>query len=215
MKRLLLIVALSFALVPRFSWALRPGGNVALTGDFGMGGETTIETKVGDQTTKGEEDFKTTLGVGAWADYALSGVAALGGELRALWWNGEVMDDQNIDRSLYVDIGPSLRLGFEPVPMLTLYLRFAPGLSILFLADDMEAFVSAGAQGLSADISTGFGFNIASFGGAQIHLADTLGLIIELGYIYHMTFGEISVGTASVDYTVDGGQFHINAGLAF
>jgi len=144
-----------------------------------------------------EGDYILTMGVGSFVDYGLSENVALGLDIHFLWWQ---MSDRDsvLDRNGRLEIGPSVRFGFEAVKPLFLYLRFSPGMTIVLYKDDPLQ-----------ERDTDIGYNIALFGGATYRFTENLGVMLEIGAIFHMFFGELQY----FDYAQYGFQPHLNCGM--
>lgn len=220
MRRYVPMIVLLVLCLSRPAWPFEPGETTFfLMGELGVGGEVGLEFEfegqgIPKQGIRGSEDFTDTIGVGLWLDYSFSDAVAFGGEVRVLWWNGKYLDKDAVDRSMFVELCPSLRLGVDPTPRLSLYIRLAPGFSILALNEDFAHFASE-ASGTNVHLSPGFGFNIGGFSGLNVKYSDNIGFVIEFGYIYHMMFGSIDFSSTKVGLTIDGGQTHMNIGLSF
>lgn len=178
---------------------LRVGANMM----FGLGGEATTEFEAGGRDIEIEDDFETTPGFSVYVESNPGSSAGnimdrlgLGAEARFLFWETE----GNAEGTA-IEICPYAKMGFNAAQKVTIFGRFAPGLTIAIPDDD--------------DIDTAFGFNIAMFGGVEYPITNQIGVLAELGFIYHLAFGELEALGYSADYTLSGAQFHINFGVFF
>ena len=187
-----------------FSSTVCASTEVGLSGMFGFGGEGKLRFENGSPR---ESDFEPTLGFGIWSDTDMNRYVRIGGEARLLWWQSEGMNQTNIDRSLTMHFGPTLRLVFPLTRALELFGRFAPGFSVAVPSDDFDSSLYK--------IGVAFGFNIAGFGGLAFRLTEDVGLLVEAGFLYHKVYVEISSQLGDVDYNLSGAQFMLDAGLFF
>ena len=159
-----------------------------------------------------------TFGFGAKYMHPLHRYFVLGGQLSLQWWNTQALDDFNQDRSLLMDLAivPQGRLPVTDGIELTLGLPV--GLSLDFWGGDGFAF-AVGPAAISADVSTGIGFNLALMFGARFALSDAIGLITELGYALHSVSHSVDVmvlGAApSGDFDLSLGQPVLQVGVSF
>ena len=178
---------------------------IALHGTLGFDGGWEFDTQYHDQSTmpahlfEGGGDYILTMGVGSFVDYGLTKNLALGLDIHFLWWQ---MSDRDsvFDRDGRLEIGPSVRLGFEAIESFYLYLRLSPGMTIVLYMDNPVQYKD-----------TDIGYNIALFGGATYRFTENLGVMLEIGAIFHMFFGELP----DYDYTQYGFQPHLNCGMFF
>ena len=196
------LLSLLLLLLPANSLADSGKLTVALHGTLGFDGGWVFDMRHDGPNTmpanlfKNEGDYALTMGVGSFVDYRLSENLALGIDVHFLWWN---MADRDsiLDSNGRLEIGPSVRFGFEPVKHLFIYLRFSPGMTIVLYIDDPVTYKV-----------TDIGYNIALFGGATYRFTENLGVMLEIGAIFHMFFGELP----EIDYTHYGFQPHLNCG---
>jgi len=173
-------------------------------GMFGFGGEGEVEVDAGPIGGSSESDFDPTVGFNLWVDTTLSSLVRsgtwtrylrFGGEARFLFWETE---DQQ-DKSVTMEFCPVAKLSFPIKRDIDLFVRFAPGFSVMLPSDDLQGF------------DTGFGFNIALLAGGTYQLTSQVGVLAELGFIIHNVYGDLTAG----DYSMSGTQFHLDFGLTF
>lgn len=201
MKKILVIIVVLFATRAAAAGEL----TIALHGTLGFDGRWAFDTQYHGPSAmpanlfEGGGDYILTMGVGSFVDYGLTKNLALGLDIHFLWWQ---MSDRDsvFDRDGRLEIGPSVRVGFEAAKPLFLYLRFSPGMTIVLYMDNPVQYKD-----------TDIGYNIALFGGATYRFAENLGVMLEIGAIFHMFFGELP----DYDYTQYGFQPHLNCGMFY
>jgi hypothetical protein len=183
------ILSLLLFLLPASSLADSGELTIALHGALGFDGGWKIDwNQSGPQTMpanlfEDEGGYEPTFGVGSFVDYGLSKNISLGLDVHFLWWKTGG-GDHLTDRDGRLEFGPSVRLGFEAVESLYLYLRFSPGMTIVLYQDNWV-------------------------GGATHRFAKNVGVMLEIGAIFHMFFGEVPL----LSYIHYGVQPHLNCGL--
>jgi opacity protein-like surface antigen len=186
---------------------------------LGIGGE--IEAGIGN--TSASSDAELTFGGGFAYMVPLHRYFVLGGQLSVQSWQSEAGDDANADRNLMGDLTvvPQGRLALTHD--VEIYLAIPLGLSLDFLSQNQVSAGVAGLGGASVDVDPALGFTISFMAGARFWLADSFGLLAELGYSLHSFSHNVTVqagvlgfgGGGSTDLDVDIGQFALNAGLFF
>lgn len=164
---------------------------------FGGGGDIRFDPEGGGGTT--EDSLAAHVGLQAGVDYVLMDYFALGGELRATFWNSKDFADGDLGRSTFVDINvkPRGRYAFD-FP-LEVYGMLPLGLSIAAINDDWNA-------------DGGAGFNFGFGGGATYFFTDKIGVNSEMAAIWHWFGAEYDLplpfgGTA--DAAVRTAQFYM------
>jgi hypothetical protein len=95
------------------------------------------------------------------------------------------------------------------------------GVSLDFL--NQVSANAGGVAGASVDADPAVGFTVSFMAGARFALADSFGLLAELGYSIHSFSHDVSVsanvgalgGSVNTNVDVDIGQFALNAGVFF
>jgi len=143
---------------------------------FGFGGENELEYG----SSKRDYDEETTNGLALRAEYPLGRYVQLGFATTFNWWALEVQDNNNIDRNLYVDLAPSLKLRapfmggrgevFVDVPI---------GLTIAKLSKESA---NALLTGTNSKAETGVGWNAGIMAGASIRVHGRFSIQARLGW---------------------------------
>jgi hypothetical protein len=186
---------------------------------LGIGGD--VDASVGNAS--GSSDAELTFGGGFGYMVPLHRYFVLGGQLSVQSWQSEAGDDANADRNVMGDlvVVPQGRLPLTHD--VEIYLAIPIGLSLDFLSQDQVGAGVAGVGGASVDVDPAIGFTVSFMAGARFALADSFGLLAELGYSLHSFSHDVTVqvgalgigGGASTDVDVDIGQFALNAGVFF
>lgn len=184
---------------------------------LGLGGD--VDVGVGN--VSGSGDAEVSFGAGFGYMVPLHRYFVLGGQIALQSWKAENNGNTNNDRNLMGDLTlvPQGRLPLTRD--VELYLAVPIGLSVDFL-NQIGANV-AGAAGASVDADPAVGFTISFLAGARFALADSFGLLAELGYSLHSFSHNVSVsanvggvgGSVNTDVDVDIGQFALNVGVFF
>lgn len=188
--------------------------NIFAVGNLGVGGIMDFDLNIHDHEVRVNDYFENSLGVGVWADYAFSKIFAIGIGGNILWWNTEKMDSQGFNEGILLEIGPSFRLGYDPISKVTLYIRATPGVCILSLSDDFENLISK-EIGESLSAAQSFGFNLAVLAGIHTEISEHMGLVFEIGYAYNSTYGVAVANHKKSYYAMDGVRLRINVGISF
>ena len=162
---------------------------------FGGGGDLRADPDGGGGTS--EDALSPHVGLQAGVDYVMMDYFALGGELRATFFNVKDFDDLDIGRSTFIDINikPRGRYAFE-FP-LEVYGMLPMGLSIAALNDDQP-------------FDGGAGFNLGFGGGATYFFTDKIGVNSEMAAVWHWFSAEADVPFAgTVDYGMRTAQFYM------
>lgn len=168
---------------------------------FGGEGELDAEGLAGDV----DGDLETSYGIGAGYMHPLHDYFALGGQLSLLSWQSEAGEDADLDRNSLLDLAVVPQGKVAVLDNLELYATLPVGLSFDFLGEDDF--------GNLAEVNTGFGFTFGLMFGARVAITDQLGLLGELGYVYH-SFShstETAIGDGP-DLDVSLGQLSLNLG---
>jgi hypothetical protein len=161
---------------------------------FGGGGDLRVDPDGGGSS---EASLAPQVGLQAGVDYVMMDYFALGGELRATFWNTNVGADNDVGRSTFIDINvkPRGRYAFE-FP-LEVYGMLPMGLSIAALNDDQP-------------FDGGAGFNLGFGGGANYFFTDKIGVNSELAAVWHWFGAEVDLPFGgTVDAAMRTAQFYM------
>lgn len=175
--------------------SLSPGKLRILGGlHFGGGGDLRVDPDGGGGSV--ETSLAPVVGLQAGVDYVMMKWFALGGELRATFFNTKDNADADVGRSTYIDIDvkPRGRYAFE-FP-LEVYGMLPMGLTIAALNDDWVA-------------DGGAGFNLGFGGGATYFFTDKIGVNSEMAAIWHWFGAEYPGFGGTVDAGVRTAQFYL------
>jgi outer membrane protein with beta-barrel domain len=186
---------------------------------LGIGGD--VDASVGNASTS--SDAELTFGGGFGYMVPLHRYFVLGGQLSVQSWQSKAGDNANADRNVMGDLTlvPQGRLPLTHD--IELYVAVPIGLSLDFLSRSQVTAGVAGLGGASVDVDPALGFTVSFMAGARFALADSFGLLAELGYSLHSFSHNVTVsanvlgvgGGASTDVDIDIGQFALNAGVFF
>jgi hypothetical protein len=188
---------------------------------LGLGGD--VDASVGNSNTSASSDAELTFGGGFGYMVPLHRYFVLGGQLSVQSWQSKAGDNANADRNVMGDLTlvPQGRLPLTHD--IELYVAVPIGLSLDFLSRSQVTAGVGGIGGASVDVDPALGFTVSFMAGARFALADSFGLLAELGYSLH-SFSHSVTGTvnvlgasagASTDLDIDIGQFALNAGVFF
>jgi hypothetical protein len=175
--------------------SLSPGKLRILGGlHFGGGGDLRVDPDGGGGTA--EFSLAPVVGLQAGVDYVMMKYFALGGELRATFWNTKDGADGDLGRSTYIDIDvkPRGRYAFD-FP-LEVYGMMPMGLTIAALNDDLNA-------------DGGAGFNLGFGGGATYFFTDKIGVNSEMAAIWHWFSAEYPGFVGTTDAGMRTAQFYL------
>ncbi len=163
---------------------------------LGLGGELDPDGVPGDV------DLETTYGLGLSFEVPVHQFVTVGALVGFHSFQTEVEEDLEIDRNTLLDLDGFVKLrypthlgsmGFEP------YLLLPLGVSFVFPSDDYD------------DRETGFGLNAAFMLGGLLFVSDSVGLNLELGYVWHSASHDEDVGDGDFEY--DLGYVGLNFGV--
>jgi hypothetical protein len=175
--------------------SLSPGKLRILGGlHFGGGGDLRVDPDGGGGSV--EFSLAPLVGLQAGVDYVMMDYFALGGELRATFFNTKDGADADVGRSTYIDINvkPRGRYAFD-FP-LEVYGMLPMGLTIAALNDDWNA-------------DGGAGFNLGFGGGATYFFTDKIGVNSEMAAIWHWFSAEYNTPFGSTDAGMRTAQFYL------
>jgi hypothetical protein len=177
------------------SGSLSPGKLRILGGlHFGGGGDLRIDPDGGGGTA--EVSLAPVVGLQAGVDYVMMDYFALGGELRATFWNTSDYSDGDIGRSTFIDIDVKPRGRYVFDFPLEVYGMMPMGLTIAALNDDWNA-------------DGGAGFNLGFGGGANYFFTDKIGINSEMAAIWHWFSAEYPGFGGTVDAGLRTAQFYL------
>jgi hypothetical protein len=181
---------------PASSASINPGKLRILGGiHFGGGGDLRVDPDGGGGTA--EFSLAPVVGLQAGVDYVMMQYFALGGELRATFWNTKDNSDGDVGRSTFIDfdVKPRGRYVFD-FP-LEVYGMLPLGLSVAALNDDW------------GNVSGGAGFNLGFGGGANYFFNEKIGVNSEMAAIWHWFGAEYEAFGASADAGMRTAQFYL------
>jgi hypothetical protein len=184
---------------------------------LGLGGD--VDVSAGNTSASGNAE--PAFGGGIAYMVPLHRYFVLGGQLALLSWKAKNNGNTNNDRNLMGDLTVVPQGRLPLTHDVELYVAVPIGVSLDFLNQ-----VSAGVAGVasaSVDADPAVGFTVSFLAGARFALADSFGLLAELGYSLHSFSHDVSVsanvgglgGSVSTSVDVDIGQFALNAGVFF
>ena len=174
----------------------------------GFGGE--LDGEIREVDDEGEEpsepnelddaDMEMTQGLGAEFAHAVQENVLVGGRLSLNWVNTDPLDDDDIDRSmlLNVDIVPRGRLPLSGVPI-DLYLAVPVGLTVNFPNDDLDADFFLG----ETEFGTGVSWNLSVLGGATYWFGSSVGIFAETGWYHQRVVFPLETTSNFTDETVE------------
>jgi len=176
---------------------------------FAFAGETEGEWE-GGASGKIEHDNLATLGVGASYEYPLHRYVTVGGLFAFYSFNTEELDDDKNDRSTGLSFDVLIRGRYPLVnDRLELYAQLPVGLSVTIPNSDFEDY-----QGVSEAVA-GVSWNIALEVGAQYFFTDSIGALVELGWVHRGVSFELeySGGGKNGEFSGASDQFALNVGV--
>jgi len=237
-KRLSLLVLAAAALLPPFlsqsAHAQRrdrlDDPYIAAKLQLGLGGSAEFSVSREGRTVAQESDIGVSFGAAGQYVHPLHKYFALGGALGFLTWQSSAGSDADGGRNFLFDLTAVPQGKFALLDnTLELYLGLPIGLGLDVLNEvNARSSVSFPAFGVGAGASvegdTAIGFVIGVLFGVRYQLLDSLGLLVELGYVYR-TFGHTittNIGSGGLvavrnesDVNVSFGQFALNLGVYF
>ena len=168
--------------------------------DFHLDDLQLLGLNLGSGGSSFDEDAKASVG-GALSYVApLHRYFALGGRFSLLSWRSD--SDADTKRNLAFDLAVMPQLRAPVRRRYEVYLGLPIGFSINLLR---EVESSGGAFGIngSTDADVGTGLNLSVLAGFRMHIARGIGLLAELGYVFHKVWHELD---ARVDTPLGGGQ---------
>jgi hypothetical protein len=153
---------------------------------FHFGGGGTGRSTPDDSSTTVSSAMRPVVGLQAGVDYALARYFALGGELRASFWNTDLYDSFDVGRSTFIDLVFKPRGGyrFRGFP-LEVYGTLPLGFTFALANNDLDDLYSN-----VRDMRGGPGLNFGFGAGAAFFFTSRLGINAEMLGIYHWFRGE-------------------------
>jgi hypothetical protein len=181
---------------PTSSASINPGKLRILGGlHFGGGGDLRIDPDGGGGTL--ESSLAPVVGLQGGVDYVMMDYFALGGELRATFFNTSDGADGDLGRSTFIDLDVKPRGRYVFDFPLEVYGTLPMGLTIAAINDDWNA-------------DGGAGFNLGFGGGANYFFTDKIGVNAEMAAIWHWFGAEYPTGFGtSVDAALRTAQFYM------
>lgn len=196
---------------------------VSAFGNFGFGGEADGEIRNTDDDEEvadiDDADMETTNGFGAQWSYGILKNVTVGGRATLNWFSTDSWADQDIDRSmlLNIDVVPRGRYPLSGVP-LELHLAVPVGVTLNFPNDELDQDLDFGPIDVGeVEYATGVSWNLSVLGGATYWITSTFGAFVEGGF-YHQKVSlpyEETVGDSTTDFvqTLSYNQASLIAGV--
>jgi hypothetical protein len=197
----------------------------------------------GGATTKASisasmDEMKVAMGGALWGDYLVLKrpdkriYLAVGGEARFAYGLPPSGSSKGITGSAdafkagwMLDVDPYVKFIYQAHRVVAIFLRAAPGFSVW----TPDFGVNNVASKSNLDFPAGLGFNVTLAFGTQFDLGGGVGLLVEVGYLHRMVFGETSwdgqeptpqgAGTShashSDSFTLSSGMVHASLGVVF
>lgn len=199
---LLALTLLLLSAPPTLAGPIRAGLKI----DIGLAGEGDVEVRGGGLVYRDSDDLLPSAGFSLFGEYEVLEYLSVGGFLGFLWWETDEMAAYDIDHNLAVDLGLSARGQYRFLDGdLMVFLLFRFGLAISDLSNEYE-------DALGYAVGTGVGANVGLVAGASYRIWESLHLVGELGWQYHLfAHGTEFLGT-SVELELSGSQLALNAG---
>lgn len=169
------------------------------------------------QLTASLDDMKVVTGGALWGDYNVYKrgliILAVGGEVRFGY------SLPGVDAGWMLDVDPYVKFIYKAHRVVSILVRAAPGLSVWSPDWSIKDIQTKS----NFNFPTGIGFNIALSFGAQFEVGGGVGLLVDVGYIHRMTFGNTSwegqetQGHASYSdsFTLSSGMVQASVGVVF
>ena len=184
------------------------GLRVGVNSRFGFGGEAVNQLQGYNEQ---EPDAEATVGVGLRLEYPVNRFFHLSFGPSFHWAKDEVMDNRKIDRTLHIDISPSLKLRTSySNERGELYIDVPVGLTVTSVSDEEE---DARFGQLKAD--TGLGWNAAVMVGTNYRVYDNISLQLELGWQGRGGSLDVSQANTDLEYEYSTHQFALNIGAFY
>jgi len=228
MARAIVLMAAWLCVVPAVARAQYrdlgpPISSPRVAGKLALGLLGTVDVEDEDPSTANiEDDLLVSYGFEAELSFPVHTFVTIGVLGRMLWMNLEEWDDNNIDRSMTLDLDAVLRVRY-PVTSGTIaiepYLGIPVGLSFSFLNDDVAQAWPAWAN---VETSSNIGWNIGIIGGAIFWVARQVGILAEIGWSHHFLSNEfswristIASGQSDVDSYLDEVALDLGVAVSF
>lgn len=190
-----------------------------ISASFGFGMVLDVKGEARDIPLDAGGKLDTSMGFNLFTHFELLEFLDVGGEARLLWWRMKGAGDGEIDRSMMIEVGPSLGVRFEAVPDLDLFFRLTSGFTIVLPSKEQSALFFPGGDQSIGEWKTGLGLYFGGFLGTSYNILDMFGILAEIGFLYHQAYGDWDIQEVDPDlkgeYTLSCFQFHLNCGIYF
>lgn len=194
---------------------------------LGLGGSVTASSDTNGGEVSQEDDLSVSFGLGAQYLFPLHDYFSLGGLLQFQSWRST--SDGGGGRNLVFDLAVLPQAKYVVLPgQLELNFGVPIGIALDFLNEidvtsGLVRFASGASAGGRVEGNTAVGFVIGALLGARYQLTDSLGALLELGYLYRTVGHTITTSggvgnvviAADRDVNISWGQFQLNLGVYF